>query len=61
MSCHCTYGKAVQELLGAFTFGLDGMTDLEADLDGHPISIDRGAATIVALFMDAAFSTNRTI
>ncbi|MES2901237.1 MAG: hypothetical protein V4723_16015 [Pseudomonadota bacterium] len=61
MSCHCTYGTPVQELLGSFTFGLDGVTDLEADLEGNPTRIDSGAAAIVTFFLDAAFCANRSI
>ncbi len=61
MNCHCTYGHPVQDLLGSFSFGEDGVTDLEPDLDGNFPRIDTDAPAIVMRFLDAAFTANRTI
>jgi hypothetical protein len=61
MQCHCTYGDAVQETLGSFTYGEDGVTDLEPDVEGNFPRIDAQGATIVLRFLEAAIHANRSI
>lgn len=61
MHCHCTYGKPVQQLLGAFTFDDDGVTDLAPDQDGAFPRMDSDAPEIVLRFLYAAFDANRSI
>jgi len=61
INCHSTYGKPVQEALGAFTFGPDGMTDLDPDVEGNFPRIDTDAPSIVLRFLEAAVSVNRTL
>ncbi|RSZ59882.1 hypothetical protein HF313_14230 [Massilia atriviolacea] len=59
--CHCTFGKPVQAALGAFTFGPDGMTDLDPDAEGHFPRMDSDAAAIVLRYLEAAINANRTL
>src|SRR6476620_10799527 len=47
MNCHCTYGVAVQDELGSFGFGQDGVTDLEPDAQGDFPRIDSDAPLVV--------------
>ncbi|NHZ80862.1 hypothetical protein F2P44_16500 [Massilia sp. CCM 8695] len=47
MYCHCTYGEPAQVVLGAFTFGPDGMTDLDPDVEGNFPRMDADAPAIV--------------
>lgn len=61
MQCHCTYGNAVQDLLGSFTFGDDGVTDLDPDSEGNFPRIDAHAPAIVLRFLDAAIHANRSL
>ena len=61
MNCHCTYGSAAQDLLGSFTFGADGTTDLDPDRDGVFPRMHDDAADIVLRFLDAAFLANKSI
>jgi len=61
INCHSTYGKPVQEALGAFTFGPDGITDLDPDIEGNFPRIDTDAPSIVLRFLEAAVSVNKTL
>lgn len=61
MRCHSTYGVPVQDLLGAFTFSEDGVTDLEPDRDGSFPRIDAHAPAIILRFLEAALHANRVI
>ncbi len=61
VQCHCTYGDAVEDVLGAFTFGDDGVTDLPPDADGAFPSLHLHGPAIVLHFLDAAFKANHTI
>jgi hypothetical protein len=58
--CHHTFGHLVQEELGAFTFGSDGITDLDAGRGGLPVSLGTDAEQIVLFFFERAFAANRT-
>jgi hypothetical protein len=57
--CHQTYGPQMQTLLGGFTFDSEGMTDLENNVDGQPISLETNAQQIVLTFLERAFVSNR--
>ncbi|NHZ37478.1 hypothetical protein [Massilia rubra] len=59
--CHCTYGAPMQVLLGAFTFGSDGMTDLDPDVEGNFPRMDTDAPAIVLRYLEAAFAANKTL
>jgi hypothetical protein len=61
MHCHCTYGTPAQDLIGAFTFDDNGVTDLLADQEGNFPRMDSDAPEIVLRFLNAAFSGNRKI
>lgn len=61
MNCHCTYGTPVQEVLGSFTFGADGLTDLDPDHEGNFPKMDEHCDGIVLRFLDAAFTANKTL
>lgn len=61
IQCHETYGCPVQVPLGAFTYGEDGVTDLEPDRDGNFPRIDANAPAIVLRFLDAAIHANKTM
>ncbi|HEY0063630.1 MAG TPA: hypothetical protein VGC21_16050 [Telluria sp.] len=61
MQCHCTYGHPVQQTLGSFSYGEDGVTDLEPDRDGVFPRIDNEAPDIVLHFLDAAIQANKSI
>ncbi|SHH01441.1 hypothetical protein [Massilia sp. CF038] len=61
MQCHCTYGKPVQEMLGSFSYGEDGVTDLDPDRDGMSPRIDSEAPDILLHFLDAAIQANKSI
>ena len=61
IQCHCTYGQARQDVLGAFTFGEDGQTDLPPDAAGAYPNLHRHAPAIVLHFLDAALRANNTI
>jgi len=59
--CHCTYGAAEQVPLGAFTFGPDGITDLDPDVEGNFPRMDADAPAIVLRYLEAAFAANKTL
>ena len=59
--CHSTYGRPVQAMLGSFTFGPDGITDLEPDVEGNFPRIDADAPSIVLRFLDAAIVANKVL
>jgi len=61
INCHSTYGKPVQDYLGGFTFGADGMTDLDPDSGGNFPRVDADAATIVLRFLEAAVAANKAL
>lgn len=61
MQCHCTYGRPIQEPLGSFTFGDDGVTDLEPDREGNFPRVDAHAPAIVLRFLEAAIFANKSI
>ena len=61
IQCHCTYGEARQDVLGSFTFGSDGQTDLPPDAAGAYPNLHRHAPAIVLHFLDAALRANNTI
>ncbi len=61
MNCHCVYGHAVQDLLGSFTFGADGTTDLDPDREGIFPQMQNDSADIVMRFLDAAFMQNKAL
>lgn len=61
MQCHCTYGEPVQDMLGSFSFGEDGVTDLEPDREGNFPRIDAHAPAIVLRFLEAAIHANKAI
>lgn len=61
MHCHCAYGTHVQNLLGAFTFDEDGVTNLAPDQEGGRLRMDSDAPEIVLRFLNAAFDSNHTI
>jgi hypothetical protein len=58
---HGTYGRPAQEALGAFSFDVDGMTDLGPDHAGRFPNLHQDSADIVLYFIDLAFHANRTI
>jgi hypothetical protein len=60
-NCHCTYGHPAQELLGSFTFGADGLTDLDPDSEERWPNMHTDGASIVLRFLDAAFLANKTL
>lgn len=59
--CHCTYGQPAQQALGAFSFDVDGMTDLGPDPAGRFPNLHQDSAAIVLHFIDLAFRANQTI
>ena len=59
--CHCTYGQPVQAPLGAFTFGPDGITDLDPDEEGNFPNMESGAPAIVLRFLEAAITANKVL
>lgn len=61
MNCHCTYGTAVQDHLGSFTYDADGVTDLDPDLEGNFPRLSSEAPEIVLRFLDAAFLANKSL
>lgn len=61
LQCHATYGLPVQESLGSFTYGEDGVTDLEPDVEGNFPRIDAQGPSIVLRFLEAAIHANRAI
>jgi hypothetical protein len=61
MHCHTTYGYLVQESVGAFTFDSEGMTDLEAGIDGQVISLHACAPQIILAFLERALAANRSL
>ncbi len=61
IQCHCTYGQPAQELIGAFTFGEDGQTDLPPDAEGVFPNLHQHSPAIVLHFLDAAFRANDKI
>lgn len=61
LHCHCVYGEPVQAFLGAFTFGPEGLTDLEPDIEGNFPRMDSDAAAIILRYLDAALMANRTL
>ncbi len=61
MQCHCTYGQPTQDLLGSFTFGDDGVTDLEPDSEGNFPRIDAQAPAIILRFLESAMTANKSI
>lgn len=61
MNCHCLYGTAAREVLGSFTFGVEGQTDLDPDQEGNFPQMLQHGAEIVLRFLDAAFSANKTL
>lgn len=61
MQCHCTYGHAAQDLLGSFTYGEDGVTDLEPDREGCFPRIDGHAPAIILRFLEAAIHANKAL
>lgn len=61
LHCHCTFGVAVQDRLGMFSYGEDGITDLDPDHDGNFPRIDEQAPEIVLHFLDAALQAQRTL
>lgn len=61
MNCHCVYGQPVQEVLGSFSYGADGQTDLDPDHEGRFPLMHKHGADIVMRYLDAAFTANRTL
>ena len=61
MNCHCTFGHPAQDVLGSFTFGADGTTDLDPDRDGAFPQMQADGAEIVLRFLDAAFLANKSM
>ena len=61
MHCHATYGKPAQELLGSFTYGEDGVTDLDPDDEGNHPHLREHAPEIILRFFDAAFVANKLL
>lgn len=61
LQCHCTYGKPVQDVLGSFSYGEDGVTDLEPDREGNFPRIDVHGPAIVLRFLEAAIHANRAL
>lgn len=61
MQCHCTYGTPAQDVLGAFSYGEDGVTDLEPDREGNFPRIDVHGPAIVLRFLEAAIYANRSL
>ncbi|QYF93433.1 hypothetical protein KY495_22655 [Massilia sp. PAMC28688] len=61
MHCHCVYGLPKQDLLGAFTYGEDGVTDLDPDSAEHWLHMQSDGASIVLRFLDAALVANKTV
>lgn len=61
MNCHCLYGTPKQDLLGSFTFGEDGVTDLDPDSAGRWLHMKTDGASIVLRYLDAAFVANKTL
>lgn len=59
LNYHGTFGHLVQEVLGSFTFGADGTTDLDPDPEGIFPQMQADAAGIVLRFLDAAFQANK--
>lgn len=61
MHCHTTYGYLMQDSLGAFTFDAEGMTDLEAGIDGQAVTLHAGAPQIILTFLERALAANRRL
>jgi hypothetical protein len=61
MYCHETYGYATQESLGAFTFDVEGMTDLDTGVGGQGVALHSSAPQIVLMFLERAFDANRCL
>ena len=61
MHCHTTYGYLAQESLGAFTFDAEGVTDLEAGIDGQVVTLHAGAPQIILTFLERALAANRCL
>ena len=59
LHCHSTYGQLALESLGAFTFDSEGVTDLEAGIDGQPVTLHVGAPQIILMFLERALAANR--
>ncbi|MDB5995594.1 MAG: hypothetical protein JWP42_2730 [Pseudomonas sp.] len=61
LHCHGTYGKPVQAALGGFTFGPDGITDLDPDVEGNFPHMDADAPTIILRYLEAAMVANKSL
>jgi hypothetical protein len=61
MQCLDCCGSPVQHSLGSFSYGVDGVTDLEPDDEGNFPRIDVQGPDIVLRFLEAAIHANRAI
>lgn len=61
MHCHSAHGYPVQSSLGAFTFDADGVTDLDAGIDGQQVTLHAGAPHIILTFLERALAANRCL
>lgn len=61
LHCHCTHGKPMQDSIGAFTFGPDGITDLDPDIEGNVPRMDADPSAIVLRYLEAALLANKSL
>lgn len=61
MHCRRTCGNPVRDMLGTFTFDSEGLTDLDAGIDGQPVDLHAGAPQIILTFLERAFTANRCV
>ena len=59
--CHGPCADGAQTLLGSFTFGVEGETDLEPGANGAVRRIGSSAPWIVLCYLDKAMDANRII
>ena len=55
----CDDGCIDTVFMGAFTFDSEGVTDLEAGIDGQPVTLHAGAPQIILMFLERALAANR--
>ncbi|HEU4374572.1 MAG TPA: hypothetical protein VFS02_13825 [Telluria sp.] len=58
---HAAYGDSPDNCLGAFTFDVDGVTDLDSGVDGQALTLQGAAPQIVLAFLERAIVANRCL